>query len=183
MQRLSAQDHYSVIDDDLGWPCDIGVVAVVDGARLRDGAGLVRIDAVRTVVGSRLHLVPRFRQVLYRPRLGLGWPLWVDAPAFDLAEHVRLRALPVPAGEADLLAACEQIRRQRLDPAKPLWELWLLPGLADARVGLFMRTHHAIADGVAGIAAWARCSTSVPTRSPRRRRRGRPCRCRRPASC
>jgi diacylglycerol O-acyltransferase / wax synthase len=29
----------------------------------------------------------------------------------------------------------------------------LLPGLGDGRVGLFMRMHHAIADGVAGVAA------------------------------
>ena len=29
---------------------------------------------------GRLHLVPRFRQLLYVPRRGLGGPLWVDAP-------------------------------------------------------------------------------------------------------
>jgi diacylglycerol O-acyltransferase len=83
----------------------------------------------------------------------LGWPVWVDAQGFDVADHVRVFALPAPAGEAELLGACEQLRRRRLDPARPLWQLWLLPGLPRQQVGLFVRMHHAIADGVAGVAA------------------------------
>jgi hypothetical protein len=41
-----------------------------------------------------------------------------------------------------------------LHPTKPLWELWLLPGLAEGRLALFLRMHHAIANGVAGVAAF-----------------------------
>jgi Wax ester synthase-like Acyl-CoA acyltransferase domain len=122
-------------------------------ARLPDGSSRLGIDAVRRRVEPRLHLVPRFRQVLYRPSWGLGWPVWVDAQSFNIADHVRVFPLPAPAGESELLAACERLRRQRLDPARPLWQLWLLPGLPQQRVGLFLRMHHAIADGVAGVAA------------------------------
>jgi hypothetical protein len=71
----------------------------------------------------------RVRQLLYRPRRGLGWPLWVDAPAFDLADHVRVHPLAAPGDEAQLLQACAQLYRRRLDPARPLWEVWFLPGL------------------------------------------------------
>jgi diacylglycerol O-acyltransferase len=153
LERLSAADHYSLLGDDYGWPWDIGVLAVVDGARLLDGDGRLRIDVVRRRVEPRRHAVPRFRQVLYRPSFGLGWPVWIDAPCFNVADHVRVFPLPARAGEAELLAACEQLRRQRLDPARPLWQMWLLPGLPGHRVGLFVRMHHAIADGVAGVAA------------------------------
>jgi diacylglycerol O-acyltransferase / wax synthase len=153
LERLSAADHYSLLADDFGWPWDIGVLAVAEGARLLDGSGRLRIDAVRRRVEPRLHLVPRFRQVLYRPSFMLGWPVWVDAHSFDIADHVRVFPLPTSAGEAQLLAVCEQLRRQRLDPARPLWQLWLLPGLPGQQVGLFVRMHHAIADGVAGVAA------------------------------
>ena len=153
LERLSAADHYSLLGDDSGCPWDIGVVAVAEGAGLLDGNGRLRIDAVRCQVERRLHLVPRFRQVLYRPSWGLGWPVWADARRFNVADHVRVFPLPAPAGEAQLLAACEQLRGQRLDPARPLWQLWLLPGLPGQRVGLFVRMHHAIADGVAGVAA------------------------------
>lgn len=77
----------------------------------------------------------------------------MDAQSFDLADHIRVYPLPASAGEAQLLEACEELRRRRLDPTRPLWEMWLLPGLAERRVGLYLRMHHAIADGVAGVAA------------------------------
>ena len=97
---------------------------------------------------------PPLRQLLYRPRLGLGWPLWVDAPAFNLADHIRVRAVAAPGDQAQLLAACQELARQRLDTARPLWELWLLPGLPDRQVGALLRLHHTIADGAAGVAAF-----------------------------
>lgn len=154
LERLNAADFYVLMWDDFGWSGDIGVLAILDGTRLLDDDGHVRIGVVRRHVESRLHLVPRFRQLLYRPRLGLGWPVWVDAPAFDLADHVRVRPLAVPADRAQLLQACEQLAQRRLDPSRPLWELWLLPGLPKQRIGLFMKLHHAVADGVAGVAAF-----------------------------
>jgi diacylglycerol O-acyltransferase / wax synthase len=139
--------------EDYGWPNEIGAFAILDGTSLLDHDGHVRIQAVRRQLEPRLHLVPRFRQLLYRPRLGLGWPLWADAPCFDLADHVRVRAVAAPADQAQLLQACQQLARRRLDPARPLWELWLLPGLPEQRVGLFVKLHHAFADGMSGVAA------------------------------
>jgi len=73
LERLSAQDHHSVLGDDFGWPWDIGVLATVDAARLLDGR--VRIYEIRRQVQPRLHLLASFRQILYRPLRGLGWPL------------------------------------------------------------------------------------------------------------
>ena len=43
---------------------------------------------------------------------------------------------------------------RRWDRSRPLWQAWLLPGLPDHQVGLFLRAHHTIADGVAGVAAF-----------------------------
>jgi diacylglycerol O-acyltransferase len=154
MDRLTAQDLFMLWPDDYGWSQDIGVLAVLDGTRLLDGDGRVRIDEVRRHIEPRLPLVPRFRQLLYRPRLGLGWPLWVDAPAFDLAEHLRVHPLAAPGDEAQLLQACARLYRRRWDPSRPLWQVWLLPGLPDQQVGLLLRAHHTLADGVAGVAAF-----------------------------
>jgi diacylglycerol O-acyltransferase / wax synthase len=152
LERLTAQDLLMLLADDFGWSEDIGVLATLDGTRLLDPDGRVRVDEVRRRLEPRLHLVPRFRQLLYRPRWGLGWPLWVDAPTFDLADHVRVH--PVPrADEEELLAACARLYRRRLDPTRPLWEAWLLPGLPGRRVGLFLRVHHTMVDGMAGMAA------------------------------
>ena len=43
---------------------------MLDGSRLINPDGEFRIDAVREMVASRLHLVPRFRQLLYGRRDG-----------------------------------------------------------------------------------------------------------------
>ena len=162
MDRLNAQDLMMLWPEELGWSQDIGALVILDGRGLLDVDGRFRIETIREQIGSRLHLVPRFRQLLYRPGLGLGWPLWIDAPSIDLAEHVRVFPLAAPADEAQLLLACEELRHRRLDPSRPLWELWFLPGLPNGRVGLFMRLHHAIADGMAGIAALGAFVDLVP---------------------
>jgi diacylglycerol O-acyltransferase / wax synthase len=154
LTRLTASDLFLLLWDDYGWSSDIGGLAVLDGASLLDHHGRVRIEAIREQLEPRLHLVPRFRQLLYRPRLGLGWPLWVDAPRFDLADHIQVHPVAAPGGQAQLLQACQELARRRLDPGRPLWELWLLPGLPDRRVGAFLRLHHAVADGAAALAAF-----------------------------
>jgi diacylglycerol O-acyltransferase / wax synthase len=162
VERLDAQDLMMLWPEALGWSQDIGALAILDGRRLLDAGGRFKIETAREQVGSRLHLVPRFRQLLHRPRLGLGWPLWVDAPSIDLAEHVRVLPLEAPADEAQLLLACEELRHRRLNPSRPLWELWFLPGLPDGRVALFMKLHHAVADGIAGVAALGAFVDLVP---------------------
>jgi WS/DGAT/MGAT family acyltransferase len=151
---VTASDLFMLMWEDYGWSTDIGGLAILDGASLLDPGGRVRIEAIRQQLEPRLHRVPRFRQLLYRPRLGLGWPLWVDAPSFDLADHVRVHPVAAPGGQAQLLAACEELARRRLDPARPLWELWLLPGLPERRVSALLRVHHVLADGAAAMAAF-----------------------------
>ena len=162
LDRLTASDLFLLMWDDYGWSSDIGGLAVLDGANLLDSGGRVRIDAVREQLEPRLHLVPRFQQLLYRPRLGLGWPLWVDAPTLDLADHIRIHSVAAPGGQAQLLAACQDLAARRLDPARPLWELWLLPGLPNQRVGAYLRLHHAVADGAAALAVFGALLDQAP---------------------
>jgi diacylglycerol O-acyltransferase / wax synthase len=154
LERLTASDLFVLLWDDFGWSGDIGALAILDGTTLLDDDGRVRIEALRRQLEPRLHLVPRFRQLLYRPGRGLGWPVWVDAPSFDLADHVRVHPLAAPSDQAQLLQACQELARRRLDPARPLWEAWFLPGLPQRRVGLFLKLHHAMADGIAGVAVF-----------------------------
>jgi diacylglycerol O-acyltransferase / wax synthase len=161
MERLTAEDQLMLWPDEI-WPQDIGALAVLDGSSLFDPSGRFRVEAVREVVASRLHMVPRFRQLLYVPPRRLGGPLWVDAPAFDLTDHVATLPVPAPGDEAQLLLAVEQLRRRRLDRSRPLWEMWFLTGLPEGRVGLFVRMHHAIADGIAGVATVAAFLDTTP---------------------
>jgi diacylglycerol O-acyltransferase / wax synthase len=102
-------------------------------------------------VRSRLHLVPRYRQKLATPPLESGRPLWVDDPNFNLEYHVRHTALPAPGSEEQLFLLTSRIASQQLDRAKPLWENWLVEGLADGRFAIISKTHHSLVDGISGV--------------------------------
>src|SRR5579884_3999053 len=100
---------------------------------------------------SRLHLVPRYRQRLAFVPFDQGRPVWVDDPHFKASYHVRHTALPRPGGEQELKRLAGRVFSQPLDRKRPLWELWLVEGLADNRFAVLSKTHHALVDGVSGV--------------------------------
>jgi diacylglycerol O-acyltransferase len=165
IDRLSGLDQL-MVRASARWPQDIGALAVLEGGPLLDADGRFRIEAVQAAIGAKLHLVPRFRQVIRVPPRGRGGPVWVDAPRFDIRDHVLVHSLPEGSGEADLLAETEFLRRRRLDPSRPLWELWFMPGLADGRIAMFARLHHAIADGMAAMSTISTLLDTVPDAIP-----------------
>jgi WS/DGAT/MGAT family acyltransferase len=105
----------------------------------------------RDHIGSRLHLVPRFRQKLRFVPLDQGRPVWVDDPHLNLDYHVRQTALPAPGSDEQLRNLAARIFSQQLDRSKPLWELWLVEGLSDDRFAIVGKSHHALVDGVSGV--------------------------------
>ena len=107
-------------------------------------------DLLEQIV-SRLHLVPRYRQRLAFVPFGQGRPVWIDDPHFNPGYHVRHTALPRPGGDEELKRLAGRVFSQALDRARPLWELWLVEGLADGRFALLSKTHHALVDGVSGV--------------------------------
>jgi len=102
-------------------------------------------------IESRLHLVPRYRQRLAFVPFNQGRPVWVDDPYFKVRYHVRHTALPRPGADAQLKRLAGRVFSQALDRSRPLWELWLVEGLADGRFALLSKTHHALVDGVSGV--------------------------------
>src|SRR6266542_985427 len=149
----------------------VAALAILERAPLLDSSGELRLDAVRAHVERRLDLAPRLRQVLYRPRFGLGQPLWVDDGGFDIREHVRARAIPAPGDEATLLEVSSALNEPALDRSRPLWELWLLTGLDDGKLGMLFRLHHVVADGIAALAligGLLDATPDAPAPAPRR---------------
>src|SRR4051812_943174 len=108
-------------------------------------------DDMLEQIESRLHLVPRYRQKLPSPPLESGRPLWVDDPNFNLEYHARITALPGPGSDEQLFNLAGRIFSQRLDRSKPLWETWVVHGLADGGFALISKTHHSMVDGVGGV--------------------------------
>jgi WS/DGAT/MGAT family acyltransferase len=105
----------------------------------------------RDHIGSRLHLVPRFRQKLRFVPYGQGRPVWVDDPQLNLDYHVRHTALPAPGSEEQLRNLAARIFSQRLDRSKPVWEMWLVDGVAGDRFAVIGKSHHCLVDGVSGV--------------------------------
>ncbi len=102
-------------------------------------------------IASRLPQIPRYRQRIVQMPFGTGRPVWVEDPGFRLGYHVRHTALPSPGSSEQLLTLVSRVLAQRLDRTKPLWELWLVEGLADDRFAVIAKTHHAMIDGVGGM--------------------------------
>jgi diacylglycerol O-acyltransferase / wax synthase len=116
-----------------------------------EGPGLAPA-ALEERLTSRLHLIPRYRQRLQDPPVGLlGNPVWVDDDTFDLHWHVRRTTLPPPGGQAELEALVAREMSRRLDRSRPLWELTVIEGLEGGRIALLARMHHALVDGVAAL--------------------------------
>jgi len=108
-------------------------------------------DDLVEAIDARLQLVPRYRQRLAFVPLGQGRPVWVDDPYFNLRYHVRHTALPRPGGDSELKRLAGRVFSQALDRSRPLWELWLVEGLAGARFAVLTKTHHALVDGISGV--------------------------------
>ena len=106
-------------------------------------------ERLEEMVFTRLDAVPRYRQKVRFVPLGLGRPVWVDDPHFNLAYHVRHSALPAPGTEDILRRQAARIFAHQLDRRKPLWEIWMLEGLSENRWALLSKVHHCMVDGVA----------------------------------
>ena len=105
------------------------------------------LERYRIMVGN---LEPLRRKLVEVP-FELDRPYWVDDDNFDLNYHVRHIGL-APPGAADQLT--EQVARlvgRRMDRSRPLWEAYVIEGLADGRWALLQKTHHATIDGAAGV--------------------------------
>ncbi len=143
MNRMSALDALFLHAEDGTTHMHIGSCAVLAGPA-------PSIDDLTKLIASKLHLVHRFRQKVRQVPGGIGRPVWVDDPGFDLGFHVRHSALPPPGDAQDLDNLMGRLMSQELDRNRPLWEMWLVEGLADGQWALISKIHHCMVDGVSG---------------------------------
>lgn len=142
-------------------PLHVVAVAVLDA-----GTRPLTVHHLRQRVAERLAGQRRLWQRVERVPFGLDHPRWVDDPEVDLDHHVRRTALPAPGGPAELHELAADLAGRPLDPARPLWELLLVEGLEDRHVALAAKVHHALFDGVAGLAVLAGLFDGEPDGGP-----------------
>lgn len=129
---------------------------------LLDGGPTFHPTAAGLLLAERASAVPRLRQRLVRLPLGAGRPIWLDDPGFDPARHVEHVRCPAPGDEQALLDVAVAVACRPLPPDRPLWRAVVVTGLAGGRIGLVFVTHHALLDGIGGLAVLASLADGAP---------------------
>ena len=143
-ERLTTLDASYLYLEDAGAPLHVAGVLVLEPVE----GGL---DALADLVEARLPLVPRYRQRIVPVPGHLANPVWADDPDFDVAYHVRRSAVPRPGTQAQLLDLVSRVTSRPLDRRRPLWEVYLVEGLAEGRVAVVTKTHPALVDGLGAV--------------------------------
>jgi WS/DGAT/MGAT family acyltransferase len=137
------------------WPCHFAGLAVLDGASLVDASGRLRFGELAERLARRAAGVRQLRQRVYVPGVLGGRALWVVDQQLDLRRHVFNAEVAAPGGDIELLDTAARLYGTLLDRRRPLWELWFLTGLTEGRVGVLLKLHHSVADGLAAVALMA----------------------------
>jgi diacylglycerol O-acyltransferase len=147
MQQLTGLDASFLAMETTTTTGHVGGLSILDPTDAPKPLTLARLT---DVIAERLPLVPVLRRKLLNVPLGLDQPYWVDDPDFDIEYHVREIALPRPGSDAQLTEQVSRLHARPLDRSKPLWEIYLITGLAKRRVAVYTKIHHAAIDGVSG---------------------------------
>ena len=108
-------------------------------------------DGLVSLIGNRIAFIPRFRQRVREVPGRLANPVWVDDEQFDVTYHVRRSALPSPGGDAQLEEFVARIQSRPLDRRRPLWEVYLVEGVAEGRFAIVTKSHQALVDGINAV--------------------------------
>ncbi len=116
-----------------------------------DGATALDVREMFDVAIAQNEVAPLFQKRARRSLTSLGQWAWEIDERFDLEHHVRRNALPQPARIRELFVLVSRLHSSLLDRHRPLWEMHLIEGLADGRYAVYLKTHHALMDGVSSL--------------------------------
>jgi hypothetical protein len=117
---------------------------------LPDGTDRLDVERLKSNIEARLHLAPRFRQLVVEPPLGLGEPEWCDDPGFELDRHVSVCSA-TPIGRHALRAIADDFLSFPLPRDRPLWGLLVVPRVGPDGAAILGKVHHAMVDGIAAV--------------------------------
>jgi diacylglycerol O-acyltransferase len=160
MQRFTGQDASFLYMETPSVHMHTLKVAIVDLPMKISDNDL--FELVRISMESKLHFVPRLRLRPVEVPGGIHHPMWVNDPNFDIGRHLFRTKIAAPGGPHEMDRTIARIASTQLPRDRPLWETWMLEGLADGGVVLVTKIHHALADGVASAAMLAKVMNLAP---------------------
>ncbi|BBX48473.1 wax ester/triacylglycerol synthase family O-acyltransferase [Mycobacterium cookii] len=143
MIRLSTSDASFYQLENSATPLYVGSLSILRAPR----AGL-SYETLLATVEQRLPMVPRYRQKVREVTMRLARPVWIDDHDFDITYHVRRSALPSPGSDEQLHELIGRLAARPLDKSRPLWEMYLVEGLAKNRLALYTKSHQAVINGM-----------------------------------
>lgn len=170
MQRLSGLDASFLYLETPSQPLHVCSILELDTSTMPGGYSF---DRLRDELGVRIKAMPQFREKLANSPFNLDHPVWVDDDSFDVSRHLHRIGLPPPGGRIELSEICGHIAGLPLDRGRPLWEMWVIEGVAgttaqqNGRIAVMTKVHHACVDGVTGANLMSQlCSTEADAPPP-----------------
>lgn len=140
---------------------DSSFLYLESGAQLMHVCGLIVVDPA-TIPGGydfgtfkeqlsrRVSGIAMFNRKLKFVPGRIDFPIWVTDDEFDIDRHVHRLAVPSPGGDREVSEVAGHLAGIPLDRSRPLWEMHVIEGLANGRIAVFTKMHHASVDGVSG---------------------------------
>ncbi|MCF6386628.1 wax ester/triacylglycerol synthase family O-acyltransferase [Mycobacterium sp. MBM] len=154
MKRLSGWDAFLLYTEAPNVHMHTLKIAIIDLHGLGDRT--FGVEDFRKVLHGRLYKLDPFRYQLVDIPFKFHHPMWRENTDVDLEYHVRPWRVAAPGGRRELDEAIGEIASTPLDRTRPLWEMYFVQGLADDRIAVVGKIHHALADGVASANLLAR---------------------------
>jgi diacylglycerol O-acyltransferase len=165
VERLSGLDASFLYVESLTQPLHVCSILELDTSTVPGGYTFGRL---RDELAVRIAAIPEFRAKLADSQFNLDYPVWVEDDEFALDRHLLRIGLPSPGGRRELADVCGHIASAPLDRSKPLWEMWVIEGVADTDpcagglLAVMTKVHHAAVDGVSGANLFSQLCTVEP---------------------
>jgi diacylglycerol O-acyltransferase len=142
-RRLTSMDSSFLYFEKKEATMHIGSVSIFDGE--------IPFEDFVAMMDSKMHLLPRYQQVVVPDPFNLGHPSWEDDPRFNIRNHIFKLQIDAPGGEKELIDLAGSVFTPMMERSKPLWDIYLVYGLEGKRTAMIARVHHCMVDGMSGV--------------------------------
>lgn len=145
---MSPVDSMFLLAEAAQRPMHIGAVGLLTPPA---GAGAADVREMFSTALARDRAAAFWRRRPHRSLASLMQWCWDTDSDIEMDYHVRFDAVPWPGRMAELWELVSELHSTPLDRDRPLWRVHLIEGLADGRYAVYIKIHHALADGVSAM--------------------------------
>lgn len=142
-RRLTSLDESFLNFERKEAPMHIGSVHIFEGE--------VPFDDFVAMMDAKMHLIPRYQQIVKPDPFNMGHSTWEFDPDFDVRNHIFKLQIDAPGGEEELIELSSKLFTPMMERDKPLWDIFWVYGLQDGNCAMIARIHHCMVDGISGI--------------------------------